>query len=339
MTADAARESPAISIIVPVYNVADFVGECLDSIRSQNFSEGYETLLIDDCSSDDSAQICDDYCAQHADFKLFRHEQNLGVSAARNLGLESARGRYFMFVDPDDLLPRDALVQLYETAEKTGSSIVKGNNTIFDSRHEKPARYNVRQAETLTGERVLVTLFEHRKLRGHPWGKLFRRDRLGSYRFPLGVRMAQDLYYCSEVFSHADSLTLLNAEVYRYRNRDTGSTGRKFKSGSYLDWLNSVETTAQFASTKAHSRAHKALMLRTMTQLAREGRKLEPPEAEAVLETLMQRCRQWRINFNIILLEDRLDLRSLSRYLKLRLAIRELRARLAQSGAVGGDSR
>jgi len=320
---------PAISVIVPVYKVADYVHECLDSIARQDFAEAYEVILINDCSPDNSGEICRNWIKAHAaNFCYFENEINLGVSVTRNLGLEVAAGKYFMFVDPDDVLPPRAFSDLYRAAESFNVDIVKGNNTIFTTARETGARYNVGHSKRVENDAVLTTLYQHDKVRGHPWGKLFRRERLGAFRFPEGVRMAQDLFYCSEVFANARSLVLLDKNVYRYRNHDSGSTGRKFSSGSYLDWLGAVEDTAQFARNQIHLRAHKNLMLRTMTQLARESRKLPPDQAREVLKVLEQRCQKWKIQLPWLILKDKQDLRSLSRYIKMRLAIREIRSGL-----------
>ena len=146
--------------------------------------------------------------------------------------------------------------------------------------------------------------------------------------------MAQDLVYCGEVFASAGSLLLLDQNVYRYRNRETGSTGRKFKSGSYMDWLDSVENTGRFAATPGQRRAYKSLLLRTITQLARECRKLGPEEAGKAMTALEHRRRQWQIDLSSVLRTHKLDLRSLLRYLKLVRAIRQTRQSLrnTQSG-------
>lgn len=330
-------EDPAttlmISVIVPVFNVAPFVEQGLVSIAAQKFEHSYEVILIDDCSTDASLEICRNFVEnnQASAFKILQNTANQGVSVTRNRGLDEARGRYFMFFDPDDLLPPDSLTSLYGAAEKYAVDIVKGNNTIFDESSEAAARYNVGRTCSVGRDQILTTFYEHDKVRGHPWGKLFRRSRLGSYRFPSGVRMAQDLFYCSEVFSQASSLVLLDRNVYRYRNRDSGSTGSKFESGSYIDWLDSVENTGQFANSARHRRAHKNLLLRTMTQLARECRKLPAEQAKRVLEVIEHRSEKWNIRFLQLIFGDRLGARSIARYFKMRLAIHQTRQQITGS--------
>lgn len=230
-----------ISIIIPVYNVESYVEECLDSITVKSCEKDYEVILVDYCSPDRGAEVCRDWISRNPDnYSLIRNDQNMGVSAARNLGLETTAGKYFMFVDPDDLLPSGALVELFNHAEQYQVDIVKGNNTIFDETHEANARYNVTRPSIVRDEAVLTTLLEHSRVRGHPWGKLFLRERLGHFRFPDGVHMAQDLFYCGAVIALARSLLLFDKSVYRYRNRKSGSTGGKFNSGSYLDCLKAV---------------------------------------------------------------------------------------------------
>ena len=327
---------PMISVIVPMFNVEAYLIECLDSLAAQDFVGSTEVIVIDDCSTDDSLMLCRDWMQKAPPgFVLIENGQNQGVSVTRNRGLEHARGKYFMFVDPDDVLPADALSSLIEAAESSAVDIVKGNNVIFGRSGERPASYNVGRNLRYQGEDVLTVLYEHDRVRGHPWGKLFRRDRLGAFRFPVGVRMAQDLLYCSEVFAHARSLLLIDRTVYRYRNRDSGSTGSKFRSGSYLDWLNAVEKTAAFATRPRQLRGHRQLLLRTATQLARECRHLPVDQAAPVLVEIEALCERWQLQLSRILLRDRLGLRSIGRYLKLRLALAQARR---TTSVAGGDA-
>lgn len=320
-----------ISLILPVYNVAEYLPECLQSIIDQSFEFDIEALLVEDCSTDHSRQICNDFADRHPGlFKLIANTQNQGVSVARNIGLDNVKGDYFMFVDPDDALPSGALHSLYSAALQHDPDIIKGNNTIFNQSGEKNAQYNVSTESRVRGDDVLTTLYNHSWVRGHPWGKLFNRSRLGHVRFPVGVRMAEDLYYCGEVFSEASSLLLIDRPVYRYRNRDTGSTGRKYDTRAYLDWLDSVEKIGKFASSRQQVNAHRGLLLRTLAQIARECREIDADSAASILGVIEQKCAQWNIRLPDLLLRDKLRLRQLARYVKLRLALHQIRRKLAQ---------
>lgn len=327
----ASAANPAISIIVPVFNVAAWIDAGLQSLLRQNFSEPYEVILVDDCSTDNSLQVCRDYAARYEDrFILIESPANAGVSSARNLGLERARGRYLMFVDPDDLLPISALTDMYAAAQRYDADIVKGNLELFNDQGRRPAPDHVRGLELVRADAVLITLYEHAQVRGHVGGKLFRRDKFGALRFTVGVRMAQDLLYFSEMFAQADSLLLLDRKVYLYRKHATGSTGAKYQKGSYIDWLNAVERCGKFAHSSSQTRAHKGLLLRTMTQITRECRDIPAAKAAPVLETIEDKCRKWNIRLGKILFADRLGLRDINRYIKLRLALRLIRLKLSK---------
>ncbi len=234
-----------------------------------------------------------------------------------------------MFVDADDALPTDALASLHRAAEKSGADIVKGNNTVFDRLRETPANHDVARYRELRGDAVLTCLLEHRYVRGHPWGKLFRGGSLGRFRFDENLRMAEDLYYCCETFTAADSLLLLNRSIYRYRRHATGATANKYRSGAYRDWLDAVEGTARFARTPQHWRARQSLMLRSLAQLAREARRLPPVEAEPVLAEIEARREQWGFSSWTLLIRDRLGPRTWIQWIKLRRALGEIRRRIA----------
>ena len=329
-------EDPAtnlmISVIVPVFNVISFIEEGLASLCHQDFPQAWEVILVDDCSTDGSLEICRQFARDYPDkFKLIESPTNGGVSVARNLGLEQAHGRYLMFVDPDDILPPNAMSRMFEATEHYAADIVKGNLVLFGESGRRPAPDQVHSTTLVTGDDVLTELFEHARVRGHIAGKMYRRDKFGEIRLPVGVRMAQDLLFFSQVFSRARSLLLLNEDVYEYRKHSGGSTGRKYEKGSYIDWLGAVESSGNFAVSRRQKRAHKGLLVRTMAQVARECRKIPATSAAPVLDTIEQKCRRWNIRLFYLIVIDRLGLRTISRYIKLQLALRQIRLNLSRS--------
>lgn len=329
---DSGNSAPLVSLIVPVFNVASYIDEGLQSLVDQDFDQVYEVILIDDASTDNSLESCRRFTADYPDrFVLIESEKNAGVSVARNRGLDLARGKYLMFVDPDDILPATALSSLYRAAEQYGADIVKGNLLLFDDDSQRPAPDRVQRTTRISGERVLTELFEHSRVRGHVGGKMFLRETMGAIRFTTGVRMAQDLLYFSEMFAAATSLVLLDQVVYRYRKHLTGSTGRKYEKGSHIDWLGAIEDSGKFATSGRQKKAHKGLLLRSVTQVARECRKIPAASAAPVLAVIEQKCQQWNIGLLQLIFRDGLGLRSISRYIKLQLALRQIRHNLSQS--------
>ena len=121
--------APAVSVIVPIYNVEKYLAECVDSILGQTFQD-MEIILVDDGSLDASGQMADDYAARDKRVKVI-HKENGGQSSARNAGMKIARGEYIYFCDSDDYISLDAIEILYETATKNDLDMVLFNGDSF----------------------------------------------------------------------------------------------------------------------------------------------------------------------------------------------------------------
>ena len=319
----------AISVIVPVYNVQDYLPECLASLANQTFSKPYQILLIDDCSTDDSKSICEDFVRTNPSLaKLIYLRENSGVSVARNTGISAATGTYFTFVDSDDRLPATALQQLYDAAIKHKADIVKGNNLIFNEVRCRSANHNVKKEKIYEGEAILSAFLQHKEVRGHTWGKLFCRASFAHILNPPKVTMAEDTLYCAEVFSKAKKLVLITDTVYHYRLRPSGATGRKFQTGAYLWWLHSIESCGHFVSNATQQRHLKALQIRTLLQLVREARHLKTKDLSTILPEVTARQRQWQLDASPRRLVFKISPKFLFDFLKFKLQLNHLKHRL-----------
>ena len=148
------KRAPAVSVIVPVYNVAAYFSSCRESVLAKSFSD-LEILLIDDGSDDGSELLCDAWAAEDARVRVF-HQKNAGVSAARNRGIGEARGEWIAFLDPDDWIDPDYFAKLLTAAEESGASFAECDVWRYDNRTGKKTR-------RFCGERfgVPYTLAEH----------------------------------------------------------------------------------------------------------------------------------------------------------------------------------
>ncbi len=318
----------AISVIVPVYNVQDYLPECLASLANQVFSERYEILLIDDCSTDNSKVICEAFAAANPDHvRLICQHTNGGVSVARNAGISAAAGTYFMFVDADDCMPADALQHLYEAAIKHQADIVKGNNLVFNTTGFRAANYNVKTEKIYRNDAILSVFLQHKEVRGHTWGKLFYRERFAHILNPPNVTIAEDTLYCAEIFSQAQKLVLINSTVYYYRLRPSGATGRKFQTGAYLWWLHSIEGCSHFVANPTQQRHLKALQIRTLLQLLREARHLGVAELKTILPEVKARQQQWQLDISPHQLPLLINPKFLFNLIKFKLLFNRLRHR------------
>ena len=180
---------PAISIIVPIFNMEHLMRHCIDSLLAQTFTD-YELLLIDDGSKDGSWSICQEYARQDARIGIY-HKENGGLSDARNYGLSKAIGKYTIFADPDDWVSPEGLDRLYATAEREQADM-----TMCDLyREDEYSRHYVRQRpQSLQAEEVLKELFAN--IQGFTVNKLIRRDVYTrfSISYPKGIYGCEDQY-------------------------------------------------------------------------------------------------------------------------------------------------
>ncbi len=221
-TARARLRPPAISVIVPFYNVEEYLAECLDSLLAQDFGD-VEVLLVDDGSPDGSRAIAEDYVRRDPRVRLLTRP-NGGLGAARNTGVRAARGSFLTFVDSDDLVPPGALRVLVETARRTGSDIVVGSVERFDSL----ATWSPDWVTTVHGEqRERITIEEFLPLLRnlYTWNKLYRRDfwEAQDLWFREGVAY-EDQPIVTQLYARAAAIDIVPDVVYRYRARDDKSS-------------------------------------------------------------------------------------------------------------------
>ncbi|MBR0098441.1 MAG: glycosyltransferase [Treponema sp.] len=206
--------NPAITIIVPVYNAEKFLHRCLDSIIYQTFTN-WECILIDDGSPDNSGAICDDYVARDSRFRVI-HQENKGVSAARNAGLDSAKGNWIGFVDSDDWCEPNMLENMYNTVQMTGEGhdmiLCKIQDTLGLQGFASDSSYSFFNNK-------YGLCFQS------AWGKLYRHSVITSHklRFPIGSRLGEDTFFTFSFLVHAPNFFFLNKPLYHYFNSNQSS--------------------------------------------------------------------------------------------------------------------
>ena len=209
-----------ISIIVPIYNVENYLRMCLDSIQNQTY-QNFECLLINDGSPDNSPDICREYVAKDARFHYFEKE-NGGLSSARNFGIERSTGAYLTFVDSDDWLEHDALDRLYGALRKEGADISIGRYNCYDESRCQYLFYDSNpddSLEVIDGKEIIGREAVE-EMRNGNWTvaylKLFKRELLENLPFPLG-KIAEDTYWTWKVLLRASRVVYLNSYIYWYR--------------------------------------------------------------------------------------------------------------------------
>ena len=210
-----------ISIIVPIYNVENYLRHCLDSIQKQTY-QNFECLLINDGSPDNSADICREYVSKDSRFRYFEKE-NGGVSSARNLGIEHSKGEYITFIDSDDWVESDYLDVLYKVLKDEAADISVSTYKQFDMTANC---YYVHSYQRGYEKRVFVQdefilelplLERYDRSFGYSTGKLVNRNMLGNVRFNEVTTLSEDMEFWYKVYLFLHKVVYVNRDAYIYR--------------------------------------------------------------------------------------------------------------------------
>lgn len=199
-----------ISIVMPVYNAEQFLRRSIDSIMEQNV-EDVELILVDDGSKDTSGKICDEYACKDSRIRVF-HKENGGVSSARNLGLDKAKGEWVMFVDSDDFLLPHA-VKNVQNAIRNGHADLY----LFDH-HENEIPVTIPFGAIVTKSDFISSILTY-KIQTSPWAKVYRKSKISKLRFMPGLKIGEDLLFNFEyVMQIGDDVKIehISQEIYSY---------------------------------------------------------------------------------------------------------------------------
>ena len=213
---------PEISLVVPVYNVAQYIGECLESIRRQDFSD-FEVVLVDDGSTDGSAAICDCVAASDSRFRVI-HQSNGGSSVARNTGIDASTGRYIAFMDSDDVIHESYISRLYKLAGDSDADIAMFRFAEGELPDMRKLSFAGKTPERITGVDALESTLYQKGLDTSPCCKLFRRHLFDSARFAEGI-LYEDLDFVTAVTPLAGHVIVSEDVLYFYRHRAGSNIG------------------------------------------------------------------------------------------------------------------
>lgn len=219
-----------ISVIIPVYNIENYLRDTLNSLLNQTYKD-FEIILINDGSKDKSAEICD-YYANKYDFINVVHKSNGGVSSARNYGLDIARGEWIFFLDGDDILLENAFETLIKIAHKSKYDIIEGNyiriqngekiyTPIIDEHFYEENSYDCIK-NTLLYNRYLII------------PRLFKKEIIGKSRFKEGIVIGEDILFIIELLLHKN-IKLAHSKdiVYHYIHRKGSAMHNKETMNHY----------------------------------------------------------------------------------------------------------
>lgn len=225
---------PKISIIVPVYKVEKYLHKCVDSILKQTFKD-FELILVDDGSPDRCGEICDEYARKDNRVRVI-HKENGGVSDARNVGIDIAKGEYIGFVDSDDYIELDMYEFLYDYLIKSGSDIsicgiachIRKNGV--DKLIREPSSADSRGV--LTGKQAFSEVLKSKLFSVNPVNKLFKAELFSDDRFPKG-KISEDAFLIPKIILKAKKVVYDNEFKYYYVRRNGSITTAAFSEKDY----------------------------------------------------------------------------------------------------------
>lgn len=207
------QNQPLISVVIPVYNVADYMDQCMKTVCAQTY-KNLEIIVVDDGSTDASSELCDKWAIADSRIRLIR-QHNQGLSAARNAGIDIATGEWIGFVDSDDWIELDMYENLYSLAVAHDADIVACSH-VREKRHTSKARYTSGEITVITPEEALKMLVIDTRLQNHAWSKLYRRKMFDTVRFPVGA-VYEDIAVSHLLMHQANRVVLIDKPYYHYR--------------------------------------------------------------------------------------------------------------------------
>ncbi len=227
---------PKISVIVPVYRAEKFLHRCFDSVVRQTFSD-WELILVDDASPDGSPALCDQFAARDSRVRVFHRKKNQGVSEARNLGLNEAKGEYIAFLDSDDCYEPRALETLWNLREQSGADAAAcGITYVFPDGTASPQSQlpagvfgpeEIREklVNPLVGDRLAQPVFN-----GFCFCYLYSAELIRKARIAFDGPYLEDELFILEYFCNARSLAVTDQPLYRYFLQEESVTHRYMKN-------------------------------------------------------------------------------------------------------------
>lgn len=236
---------PKVSVIIPVFNVENYLAECLDSILNQTFQDT-EIICIDDASTDGSMDILKAYALQEPKIIIVQNEQNGGLAYTRNRGIERASGDFILFVDSDDYIEKDLITTVVENADNVDMVCFdyKKKDEIWNSDdrhmfHVGNGRYKARE--------FFMDSVKENSIVYSAWSKLYRRDFImkENIRFINGIRY-EDIVFCFLCMMKADTVYCIPDKKYVYRIRDNSIMTKKTDGKNIMDYFQIIYYLIQY---------------------------------------------------------------------------------------------
>ena len=223
-----------ISIVVPVYNIADYLHYAIDSLLKQTY-QNFEVILVNDGSTDDSPQLCEDYAQKYENIHVF-HKENGGLSEARNFGVSKASSDWIFFLDPDDYLEDYTLELIVKIHEEHHADLIS-TKVKTTSKYNDYTSYRLEESDykglaPITKEKALEAMLDDKFATVSACAKLYHKSILEAVPFPVG-KIYEDFYVVGQHLALADKIVISPLETYNYYRREGSIVRSTFTEKRY----------------------------------------------------------------------------------------------------------
>lgn len=221
-----------ISIIIPVYKVEKYLESCLNSIVNQTY-QNLEIIVIDDGGKDNCPAICDKYAKIDSRIKVV-HQENRGLSGARNAGIDIANGKYIIFVDSDDTVEKDLVKELYNCMNKYNTDIaICGRNYVFEDGNVICKQQNDIE-KIFEFEEAIIEMNKFELFDMSAWAKIYKTDLFEQIRFPEG-KLSEDYFIMYKLIELAGKVSYISKPLYNYLQRQSSISRNKNINHDFIE--------------------------------------------------------------------------------------------------------
>lgn len=235
-----------ISVIIPIYKVEKYLERCIQSVINQTYTN-LQIILVDDGSPDSCGKICDDYAKKDSRIEVI-HKTNGGISDARNVGINKAKGKYIAFLDPDDYIVKDMYETLYKNLIKYKADISICKYQYIQE--EKQLNFNNDSNNIFIMDKMqaMKELLINKTITNHLWNKLYKKDFFNDIKFPNGKKY-EDIYVMYLLFEKSSKIVYQDTTKYIYINREQSILHNK-NPNMIQDYINCINNRYKYLFNK-----------------------------------------------------------------------------------------
>ena len=247
-----------VSIVIPIYNVEQYLEECIKSVIMQTYTT-LQIILVDDGSTDNSGEIADNFVKEDKRIQVI-HKKNGGLSDARNYGIELATGKYITFIDSDDYVENTYIEKLYNAIKKNNTKVSQCNISKVNNQNEviEEIGYNVNEVKNT--KKMLKEIYSQHWIENTVvWNKMYLTELFKDIRYPIG-KIHEDEFITYKILYNVKEIALVNEHLYNYRENVNSITRRKFTL-SKLDILEAFEERLEFFKKNNEQQLHELTLI------------------------------------------------------------------------------